>query len=953
MSSRRRRAYPQPNYAAQSPYGATTVPTGNVAPGAPSAYSVDQAAQGISQMNINGAGAVPQGVTGVRGAATPLNPVSPNIPTAGANPVNSAYYQQQSQQSVPLYPQQQGQQPQQQQQQQQQGQQSQQLGYQPMAQQQQTYLNQPEYGQQGPGAAPLNMLYSTDLLKELPPPIADLQFPPPPIVLPANATTTGSESSNADYQYFRSTLNVIPNTSSLLKKSKLPFAIVVRPYITLHDSDNQIPVVSDCVIARCRRCRAYINPFIHFTENGRRWRCNFCGLLNDVPSAFDYDSVTSQPAQRMERSELNHGVVEFVAPPEYMIRPPQPLVYVFVLDVCKFSIDNGLLATVTRTILDSLDRIPNKEGRARIAFMAVDSSISYFAIPRDEETDKETKMMIVSDTEETLIPAPEGILVNLKESRKNIEKLLQEIPSYFANNMSTDSALGPALKSAHSLISRIGGKIEVFTSTLPNIGIGKLKVRDENAVANKPKEASELLTPNSSFYKSFAVECNKSQVTVDMFLTGSSYQDVASLSNLPRFTAGQTHFYPAWSANSVEDITKLSKEVSNHLSMDIALEAVLRVRGSNGMRMQSFFGNFFNRSSDLCSFPSFPRDQSYVIEVSIEDYITKPIVYFQCAVLHTTCFGERRIRVMTLAIPTSKDLKSVYASADQLAITNYFTHRAIEKTMSSSLDDARDYLRKSVVDILSLYKKEIVPGNMGSSSPLQLCTNLRMLPLLLQSLAKNIAFRSGRVPSDHRAAALNKLGSMPLPYLIRAIYPSVYSLHTMPDDCGLPYEGEEEEGEDEPAQSSDLKRGEIVIPEPVNASCMNLARYGLYLIDNTSELFLYVGGDAVPQLIEDVFGVQNIADIKIGKAELPELENEFNTRVRNIISKVREGKDTIEYLNLYVVVGPGSNESATASANRDLIPLRIWCMSDMVEDRATSNVSYKEYLGQLREKVSS
>lgn len=62
MSSRRRRAYPQPNYAAQSPYGATTVPAGNAAPGAPSAYSVDQAAQGISQMNINGAGAVPQGV---------------------------------------------------------------------------------------------------------------------------------------------------------------------------------------------------------------------------------------------------------------------------------------------------------------------------------------------------------------------------------------------------------------------------------------------------------------------------------------------------------------------------------------------------------------------------------------------------------------------------------------------------------------------------------------------------------------------------------------------------------------------------------------------------------------------------------------------------------------------------------------------------------------------------
>ena len=40
----------------------------------------------------------------------------------------------------------------------------------------------------------------------------------------------------------------------------------------------------------------------------------------------------------------------------------------------------------------------------------------------------------------------------------------------------------------------------------------------------------------------------------------------------------------------------------------------------------------FNRSSDLCSFPTFPRDQSYLIEMSIEETINKPVVYFQAAV---------------------------------------------------------------------------------------------------------------------------------------------------------------------------------------------------------------------------------------------------------------------------------------------------------------------------------
>ncbi|GMF04109.1 unnamed protein product [[Candida] boidinii] len=656
----------------------------------------------------------------------------------------------------------------------------------------------------------------------------------------------------------------------------------------------------------------------------------------------------------MERKELNYSVVEFVAPSEYMVRPPQPLVYVFILDVSMASIQNGYLATVTRTILDSLDRIPNKNERAKVAFLAVDSNITYFTIPNDDEEEKNISMMIVSDLDDILIPSPDQLLVNLKTARKNIEKLLTNFSEYFNNNNEEGFALGPSLKSAHKLINSIGGKLIVFSSSLPNLGIGSLSIRDEESVSNKPKEASTLLTANNSFYKSFAVECNKSQVTVDMFLAGSTYQDVATLSNLPRYTSGQTHFYPAWSANRIEDITKLTKEISNHLSMEICLEAVMRVRGSSGLRMSAFYGNFFNRSSDLCSFPTFPRDQSYVIEMSIDEYIGKPYVYCQAAILHTTSFGERRIRVMTLGIPTSKELRDIYASADQLAITNYYAQKAIEKTLSSSLNESRDYLTKSLVDILSTYKKELVAGNIGSSSPLQLCTNLRMLPLLLHSLTKHIGFRSGRVPSDHRSAALNKLGSLPLPKLINYIYPTVYSLHSMEDDCGLPriIESTTEEQEDE--SNVNNQNGEIVLPEPINASAAQLARFGLYLINNTSEIFLWIGGDAIPQLVLDVFGVENIADVPIGKNELPELDNEFNIRVRNIISTIREGIDSITYENLYIIRGPSANENAyTTNTNREVIPLRLWCLSDLVEDRANNNLSYKEFLAQLREKISS
>ncbi|KAI5963691.1 SEC24 [Candida pseudojiufengensis] len=796
-----------------------------------------------------------------------------------------------------------------------------------------------------------NALYTTDLSRDLPPPIAELSFQPPPITIPESATLIpGSKTANGTPDYFRSTLNVVPNNSSLLKKSKLPLALVVKPYNALKIDDENVPVTCDTTISRCRRCRGYINPFITLAENGRRWRCNFCNLLNDIPSAFEYDEISGQVKNKFDRVELNHSVVEFIAPKEYMARAPQPIVYVFIIDVSVQAVQTGLTGTITRTILESLDRIPNANKTARVAFIGVDSTLHYF---RFNEGLEGTEIMVVADIDEPFLPSPGGLLVNLHENREAIEKLLIDFPTFFEGNANQGFALGPALKAGHKLISNVGGKLVCFTASLPNIGEGKLTVRDEASVAGKAKEAKALLTSADSFYKSFAVNCNSSQVTVDLFLTASAYQDVATLSNLPRYTAGQTHYYPSWSSNRDEDITKLSKEVSDHLSQDIALEAVLRVRGSTGFRMSSFYGNFFNRSSDLCSFPTFPRDQSYLIEMSIEETINKQVVYFQAAVLHSTSFGERRIRVMNLALPVSSKLVDIYASADQLAITDYFTHKAIEKALSSSLPEARDYLIARVVDILNIYRKELVAGNVSGASPLQISTNLRMLPLLLFCLTKHLGFRSDRVPSDHRAAALNNLGSMPIPQLIKSIYPTVYSLHNMPDACGLPGVKEEtEEGED---QEEEVTETDVVLPEPINDSKSSWENYGLYLIDNGSELFLWVSGNVVPGLIQDVFGTENLYEIPTGKTELPEYsieESEFNYRVRQIIGKIRENAQSITWKNLYVVVGASSNEPIEISQQRDLMALRMWASSCLVEDKIGGEPSYRDFLTSLKSKVS-
>ena len=104
-------------------------------------------------------------------------------------------------------------------------------------------------------------------------------------------------------------------------------------------------------------------------------------MSNEVPQLFDWDQTRNQPGDRWSRAELNHAVVEFVAPTEYMVRPPQPAVYVFLIDVSHAAIQSGMVATATRTIMESLDRIPNEDARTKVAVIAFDTSLYFFSLP--------------------------------------------------------------------------------------------------------------------------------------------------------------------------------------------------------------------------------------------------------------------------------------------------------------------------------------------------------------------------------------------------------------------------------------------------------------------------------------------------------------------------------------------------------------------------------------------
>ena len=126
-----------------------------------------------------------------------------------------------------------------------------------------------QFSQMGIGQKGLR-LYTTNLLTSPPDP-RELHRPPPDICLPPNSCVSPSPLANADASYQRCTVNAIPTSNSLLKKANIPLGLVLTPYRSVKDGDEPVPVVTDTVIARCRRCRTYINPYVQFIDGGNRY----------------------------------------------------------------------------------------------------------------------------------------------------------------------------------------------------------------------------------------------------------------------------------------------------------------------------------------------------------------------------------------------------------------------------------------------------------------------------------------------------------------------------------------------------------------------------------------------------------------------------------------------------------------------------------------------------------
>uniref|UniRef100_A0A8C6KJT5 SEC24 homolog B, COPII coat complex component n=1 Tax=Nothobranchius furzeri TaxID=105023 RepID=A0A8C6KJT5_NOTFU len=686
---------------------------------------------------------------------------------------------------------------------------------------------------------PVNLLQERNLL------------PPRPLEAPEPNLSPDLKKVNCSPQTFRCTLSSIPQTQALLNKARLPLGLLLHPFRDL----QQLPVITSNTIVRCRSCRTYINPFVTFLDQ-RRWKCNLCYRVNDVPDEFMYNPVTR-----------SYETDEF------------PAVYLFVLDV-----------------------MPG-DARTRVGFLTFDSTIHFYNL---REGLSQPQMLVVSDIDGTF---GEDSLV---------KELLTSLPAMFSQTRETHSALGPALQAAFKLMSPTGGRVTVFQTQLPTLGAGKLQSREDPNQRSGTKGVQHL-GPATDFYKKLALDCSGQQIGVDFFLLSSQYSDLASLACISKYSAGSVFYYPSFHyIHNPAQLEKFQKDLDRYLTRKIGFEAVMRIRCTKGLSIHTFHGNFFVRSTDLLSLANVNPDSGFAVQMSIDNSLAdSSLACFQAALLYTSSKGKRRIRVHTLCLPVVSQLTDVYIGADVQAVTCLLANMAIDRSISSSLSDARDALVNAVVDFVSAYKSSV--SNLQQSG-LVVPAVMRLFPLYILALLKQKALRTGTSTRlDERVFAMCEFKTQPLQQLMRMVHPDLYRLDNMSDQGAL-------------------HLNDSIVPQPhlLHLSAERLSRDGAFLMDCGNVFFLWIGKSCNEMFIRDVLGCPSYASIPPNMSHIPELQTPLSERLRAFLDWLQDNRAF----------------SASIHVVKDDASAKATFFQHLVEDRCDSASSYSEFLQHIQQQMS-
>uniref|UniRef100_A0AAZ3Q3V8 SEC24 homolog D, COPII coat complex component n=1 Tax=Oncorhynchus tshawytscha TaxID=74940 RepID=A0AAZ3Q3V8_ONCTS len=605
---------------------------------------------------------------------------------------------------------------------------------------------------------------------------------------------------------------------------------------------------------RCNRCKAYMCPYMQFTDGGRRYQCGFCNCVNEVPAFyFQHLDHMGKRVDFYERPELSLGSYEFAATLDYCKnnKPASPPAYIFMIDVSYANIKSGLVRLVCDELKTLLDNLPSS--MVKVGFVTYNKILHFYNV---KSALAQPQMMVVSDTAEMFVPLLDGFLVNFQESRAVINNLLDQIPDMFADTNESETVFAPVIQAGVEALkaAECSGKLFIFHSSIPTAEApGKLKNRDDKKLINTEKEKT-LFQPQKAVYEQLSKDCVSQGCSVDLFLFPSQYVDIATMGDVATHTGGSVFKYSNFQVerDGQHFLSDLRKDVEKAIGFD----AIMRVRTSTGFRATDFFGAIHMNNTTDVEMAAVDCDKAVTVEFKHDDTLSEETgALMQCALLYTTISGQRRLRIHNLSLNCSAQLSELYKSCETDALINFFAKSAYRAMLNQPLKTVKEILVNQAAHMLACYRKNC--ASPSAASQLILPDAMKVFPVYLNSLLKTGPLvGSAELSTDDRAHQRLSTTAMGVEDTQLLLYPRLIPLHNMD-------------------VASD------VVPTPVRCSEERLTDAGMFLLENGCSLFLWLGQACPPEVIQSIFNVPSLAHVS-----LPELDNPQSQKLRSIIDSL-------------------------------------------------------------------
>ena len=713
--------------------------------------------------------------------------------------------------------------------------------------------------------------------------------------------------------YITTISKIFPSNIDTYNQLNMQLSINLCP---LFNNGIELPLIdyNEKEIPRCnnKNCRAYLNPFVKFIDEGEKWICNICGQISQTENYF-YNSVDKNGIRIdiNEKPELCNTSYEFVANKNIYKKEkvPTEATFYFIFETSNGAIDNGFLTASIESVKDAIsNEIFYNGNNIKIGILTYNLGIDFYSY---NNKFTQPQMLTVNDEQIFLPTNTKNLIFNLKSEKDKILQILELIQNTFnknnqniTNNNCKDSLqIFNAITGAYLLGKGIGGKILIFSSS--NI-INSIKMMNETLEKNETKEQKAYSIHDGRKIGNMGINLTNENISCDVFACAENKINTLTLNQICEYTNGHFYFYKNFNLDL--NYKNIFNQIRRVLSRPICWEGLNFVRLSHGYKVSTYSAPFLITNLGYFVFPTGDSDQNYLINVeppsvTTEDEKTKSnnynkiddnrqYLYIQNSLFYSYGDGTRRIRIHNLCIPLSSNVGHIYKKINPELLASFYLKETINKIYKNknisnsilSTDDQFKHFIDKVKSIENRMNRELMP-------------NLTYLPLYMIGMFKHRIFCKDEIDKNYDLDISNylrvSLQKMSYQEITSFICPSIYSLHEFENNKKL--------------GTYDSITKEFNIPNVISLSKSAMEENGLYLIDNGYLLIIYIRKNVSQYILLNLFGVENLSFLTMIINEenvFGEESNEFKDRIKNLLDYIRAQKSIFQNL-IFVFEGAG------------------------------------------------